>query len=315
MDAVRIGKAIQFLRKKAGYTQLELAERLVVSDKAVSRWERGIGVPDVSLLRRISIILDTDIDSLLEGTVAVHDDSWKGLLYADFPVDTIIHDKPLIDYLLSYFLLSKVRDIIVFAKKAQLDFMLSRYGTGESLGINLTFFEADSEASITIEKHKDIFASRSVMAVYGPCVLYGVDLTRFLQRGMLGDEGVKTLLTVKDDERAEVFMNDAKAVMRSAENSISTRYHYCMLPFLFSRDGIGKLLGQYHSVEGLVQQLIDRERLFAEALDKGYVDFNITSDEEAHVASTFIGIVQRQTKTSVCCPREIAARRALIAGE
>ena len=131
---------------------------------------------------------------------------------------------------------------------------------------------------------------------------------------MLGEEGVKALLTVKDDERAEVFMNDGKAVMWSAENnSVSTRYHYCMLPFLYSRDGIGKLLGQYDSMEELVHQLIDKGQLFAEALDKGYVDFSIKSDEEALVASTFIAIVQRQTKTAVCCPKEIAVRRALIA--
>ena len=67
MDAVRTGRFIAELRKQAGYTQKELADRLMVTDKAVSRWETGKGLPDTSLLRPLSEILGVSVGELLSG--------------------------------------------------------------------------------------------------------------------------------------------------------------------------------------------------------------------------------------------------------
>ncbi len=313
MDAEKVGKAIQFLRRRAGYTQLELAERLLVSDKAVSRWERGKGIPDVSLLRRLSIILDTDIDSLLEGSVAIHEESWKGLLYADFPVDSVIYDKPLADYLLSYFLLARVRDIIIFASSNQTCFLRERFGDGERLNINLSYFEIDQEMpSAALGAHSEFFANSNVMVLYGPCVLYGVNLTRFLRRGMLNEGKISALLTVRNDSESEVFMNDEKRIVKKEENHIITKYHYCRLPFMYSHGGIKKLRGNYDSFDDLFLQLTEKKQLHAELLDKGFVDFEISNNEDILNASNFISIVQKQTGTKVCDPEEVAMRRGLI---
>ena len=57
MDSNKTGLFIAELRKQKGYTQKELAEKLMVTDKAVSRWETGKGFPDTSLLRNLSNIL------------------------------------------------------------------------------------------------------------------------------------------------------------------------------------------------------------------------------------------------------------------
>ena len=73
MNDNKIGAALSFLRKRAGYTQKDLADRIGISDKAVSKWERGLGLPDISYLRKLSILLDTDSDSLLAGDVIHHD--------------------------------------------------------------------------------------------------------------------------------------------------------------------------------------------------------------------------------------------------
>ena len=67
MDATKIGELICTLRKEKGLTQLQLAERLNVSDKAVSKWERGLGCPDVSLLARLSQVFAVDLEKLLAG--------------------------------------------------------------------------------------------------------------------------------------------------------------------------------------------------------------------------------------------------------
>lgn len=66
MDINKIGKNIATLRKKKGLTQQELGDKLFVTDKAVSKWERGLSLPDISILEKLSDILDTYIYELLQ---------------------------------------------------------------------------------------------------------------------------------------------------------------------------------------------------------------------------------------------------------
>ncbi len=54
MEPVKIGNAIKTLRLQAGYTQHALADVLGVTDQAVSKWERGLSVPDVSIITKLS---------------------------------------------------------------------------------------------------------------------------------------------------------------------------------------------------------------------------------------------------------------------
>ena len=67
MDSERMGNVIFRLRREQGLTQRQLAERLHVTDKAVSKWERGQGCPDVSLLTALSQALGADLTALLSG--------------------------------------------------------------------------------------------------------------------------------------------------------------------------------------------------------------------------------------------------------
>lgn len=67
MDNKKIGDYISMLRKKKQLTQKELADRLGVTDKAVSKWERGAGYPDISILKPLSDILGVTVNELLEG--------------------------------------------------------------------------------------------------------------------------------------------------------------------------------------------------------------------------------------------------------
>lgn len=67
MDHQKTGLFISALRREKGWTQKELAERLGVTDKAVSRWETGKGLPDVSLLRPLSEALGVTVNELLAG--------------------------------------------------------------------------------------------------------------------------------------------------------------------------------------------------------------------------------------------------------
>lgn len=67
MEAKTIGKFITALRKANGMTQKDLAEKLNVSDKTISRWERDEGAPDLSMIPVIAEIFDVTCDELLRG--------------------------------------------------------------------------------------------------------------------------------------------------------------------------------------------------------------------------------------------------------
>lgn len=67
MDLIKIGKYIAFKRKEQGLTQKQLAEKLNMSDKSVSKWERGICLPDVSVYLELCKILDISINEFLAG--------------------------------------------------------------------------------------------------------------------------------------------------------------------------------------------------------------------------------------------------------
>ena len=67
LNKEQFGAFLTEQRKKKGYTQKDLAQRLFVSDKAVSKWERGMSMPDVSLLIPLADILDVSVTELLEG--------------------------------------------------------------------------------------------------------------------------------------------------------------------------------------------------------------------------------------------------------
>lgn len=69
MDQEKTGLLIRNLRQSMGLTQLQLARQIGVSEQAISKWERGLGCPDVSLLPLLAQALQVDISVLLEGAL------------------------------------------------------------------------------------------------------------------------------------------------------------------------------------------------------------------------------------------------------
>ena len=67
MDNIKTGALIRERRKEKGLTQRELAERLHVTDRAVSKWERGLCAPDIALLEPLSEALDLSVLELISG--------------------------------------------------------------------------------------------------------------------------------------------------------------------------------------------------------------------------------------------------------
>ena len=73
MQTINVGNIIRELRTERGMTQKQLADKMNISDKTVSKWERGLGWPDVSLLSELSDLFEVDIGKLLSGDLAPND--------------------------------------------------------------------------------------------------------------------------------------------------------------------------------------------------------------------------------------------------
>ena len=73
MNQVKIGKFIAECRKKNGLTQMQLAEKLNITDRAVSKWENGKAMPDSSIMLELCDELKISVNDLLSGEVVTMD--------------------------------------------------------------------------------------------------------------------------------------------------------------------------------------------------------------------------------------------------
>ena len=127
MSKHSIGKTIATLRKAKGWTQVELAEKLNVSDKAVSKWESEAGLPEISQLPTMATLFGVTIDYLLTGKTpekeivtiskaelcAKTDDVSLAEEVKDLPHDE--NNKKIVDYILQY------QSLNVFKKLCEID--------------------------------------------------------------------------------------------------------------------------------------------------------------------------------------------------
>lgn len=79
MNQVKIGKFIAERRKKSGLTQMQLAEKLGITDRAVSKWERGKSMPDSSVMLELCAVLKISVNDLLCGEIVTMENYNKEL--------------------------------------------------------------------------------------------------------------------------------------------------------------------------------------------------------------------------------------------
>lgn len=103
IDKQKFGAFVAELRKEKGYTQKELAERLFISDKAISKWETGASIPDTSLLIPLASLLGISVTELLMSEKISHDSTMENdtvenivktaITYADESPERAYHTK------------------------------------------------------------------------------------------------------------------------------------------------------------------------------------------------------------------------------
>ena len=184
MDSAKVGRTIALLRKKYGMTQLELAECLSVTDKAVSRWERGLGTPDTSLLVKLSLILDIDVESLLEGNATFDEIGWKGILILEYPdgilPTDLVFTKRIVYLQLCYFLLAGITDVLVVGKRFDVEIVKNHICKESGMTIN---FEV-TDLGIDANKIVEYGCNDSLMVLSGFDLIYGKDFTKYMRRIM-----------------------------------------------------------------------------------------------------------------------------------
>ena len=328
MDNKEVAKAIAYLRKAKKYTQRDLADKLGISDKAVSKWERGLGIPDVSLLARLSILLDTDIESLLEGNVSHHKQNWAGLLWLDDPDETnpnrlevyagtMIYDKPIVYYMLSYFMLVGIKKILIVCSARSRKYIEDTIDKGDSWGIDIACAD---RTVLSMKQINDIiidFAQDKKMAiVYGYHLLYGIDLTKFMQRAMSNDSGASILaLPYKTNHLSHrLFYDTSRQVLDGNIRNEEAYERYYSIPFVFCSSGILKcnIMDEKMSFEGVCNYFMQQSALFIELIGRGMFSMEIDDSESLLMASEFVNIIQRTQGISIADLKEIAARRGLI---
>ena len=92
MDAYITGSAIKTLREKKGITQAQLADLLGVSSKAVSKWETGKGLPDITLMEPLAKALSVSVMELMSGATVINTNASANILRSKFYVCPICNN-------------------------------------------------------------------------------------------------------------------------------------------------------------------------------------------------------------------------------
>ena len=211
MNPVETGKLIAKLRKEAGYTQASLAKALNVTDKAVSKWERGYGQPDTALLPQLAKLLDCDMEILISGLSDYKDHEWTGLLILDdgeTSASTMIYDKPLIHYLLSYFLLVGITTVDIRVNPKEYDYIRSLHL--EQYGFEISFSHV---------------IRANTMVVHDKALVFGANLTRMFQSYMAAED--TNIIPVVDGMELPIgfahYTTDVRIIQKTAERKKMTR--------------------------------------------------------------------------------------------
>ena len=266
MNYEKIGKYIQEKRKEKGYTQKELAQKLGVTDKAVSKWERGLGCPDVSILEILSNELDTSILEILKGRT-IENEIIKVTEANDYLKETINYTKnktkEIINKVIVFLTISisiillilNIENIISLNKKFEYDFNNNQVQEMKeqlkTLKNNISIIE-NNQGKYTKEEHEEIKQDlkyiekqieKSKILTYENKVSLSVKDIYIIDDNILNDlQGIKLLKNIEKYNEKEQFIIDnimAKIYLNiNAHEQTQKSYKYKMIniPNVFEID-------------------------------------------------------------------------------
>lgn len=299
MDPVKVGTAIKTLRSNAGYTQHQLADLMGVTDQAVSKWERGLSVPDVSIVTKLSVLLNVDVDNLLEGNITYLEKTWQGLLilkeHPEIFSGSEAYGKPLVYLYLSYFMLAGVGDIYISCPNKDRRYIEDSIGDGRKYGIRLVFITNLEELSCV-----------NTMVVYNNPFVYGPNLTKYFQRAMSRPNGISVLTVAKTIGGSEILISydNYKAIKRAEIGSVE---QFCAPIVFFPK--------RYFNQIDKVEDTTNLNPLYAEPMGNGMIEYSITDEDALWDTSSFLRYMKKRMGKDIYDLNEIARKRKFIDGE
>lgn len=303
LNPERIGNAIKTLRNIEGYTQQELAEYIGVTDKAVSKWERGISIPDISVVTKLAGILNTDVDNLLEGNISYLDEKWVGVLLlseleGNISVDYRVYGKRLIDIWMSYFILANVRVVYIVGKSTDIEVAKKIYATGESLGIKVKYYSC-AGGTLT-----EVIGKQNLMLVYDNIFLYGANLTRYFQRAMSRYNGI-SVLGIQHYKGKTLSYDKNKKIVQNNEYGTCAR-----IPVMFCPGKYTKYFGTVYDV--LKLKTDPKVPFYVEMCGNGLMKYEVHNLSELQNVSNYIYMTEMMTGNQIYDIKEIARIRGFI---
>lgn len=296
MDAVKVGKAIKTLRLNEGYTQHQLAQSMGVTDQAVSKWERGLSMPDVSIVTRLSDLLNVDVDNLLEGNINYIEKTWQGyLLLKDTGTvfsGSEIYGKPLVYFFLGYFMLAGIGDIHISCPERDRIFIEENIGDGSQYGISLHFTEGS-----------DGLKPGNTMVVYNNPFVYGPNLTKCFQRSMSRLNGITVLTVDKTIGGSEIMVSYDN--YKSVKTPKKDDYIQFCAPIVFFPKRFFDQLGN-------VETITELDPLYAEPMGNGMIEYSITDLDSLWDTSSFVRFLEKSMGKDIYNPEEIAEKRNFL---
>lgn len=298
MDPQKIGMAIKKLRLKNGFTQHKLADCLHVTDKAVSKWERGLSVPDVSIVTKLSILLNCDVDNLLEGNLSYLEQEWRGLLILSENAEVFsgseVYGKPLVYIYLSYFLLAGIGEIFIVCPERDRLFIENLLADGSRFGFRLHFLDS-----------ADRMPSRqSTMVVFHNPFIYGPNLTKYFQRAMSRQNGISVLTIEKSPQTQDKVVSFDKHRAIKA-NACANEAGHCCLPIVFFPE---EYADQIHNA-AVFSRL---HPLYAEPIGNGMIGYDIADRDALLETAQFLRFLRCRMGKDIYDLEMIAKKRSFI---
>ncbi len=232
MDNQKFGRFIRDLRKKANMTQKELGEKLNVTDKAVSKWERGLGFPDISIINLLAETFGITASEVLNAEIGKKDtiDVEKAVQEA---VESVTKEKEKKENRKRKLIkIVKIVSIIIFVLMffLQLGYLCIMKPNGYEYINDLIFYIVNELIMITgvvflilqIKKLKNI----KIVAVIIAVILTTINLAFMINNGM----NIRTILSFSND-----FSNEL-VIKQNKENGETRLYKYAKLTIFAKLD-------------------------------------------------------------------------------
>ena len=294
MDPVKVGKAIRTLRTQAGYTQSNIAELLGVTNQAVSKWERGLSVPDISIVTNLSVLLNVDVDNLLEGNITYLENTWQGLLILEnnerIHAGSEVYGKPLVYLLLCYFMLAGIGSIYISCPENDRRFIGELIGDGSRFGLEIHYLVKDKRPP----------EAKNTMVVYNNPFVYGPNLTKYFHRAMSRKNGISVLTVDKTTGGKEIMIayDNYKAVKKPMECDIK---QFCAPIVFFPKEF-------YDQIEN-AENVSMLDSLYAEPMGNGMIEYSILDEDAICDTALFFRFIKRRIGKDVYNIEEVAKNR------